>query len=157
LTASTSIKVYVDDDLALPGPTLSVEPGQLGWHFGEGDTASQNATLTIANVGSGNFNWTASTPAPWLTLSANQGTTPAEITVTANPTQIAGGESISSTIIVTATRDVGQFSVILGTATIPAHAVFGNAYVVELPTDHHPNDLPIPHEGPGILLPSVRK
>jgi hypothetical protein len=148
LQSSTSIKVYVDDDLAIPDATLNVAPTQLGWHFDEGDTATQTSTLTIANTGSGNFSWTASTSAPWLTLSASQGTAPADITVTADPNQIPGGESISSSIFVTATIGVEPLSLVIGTATIPAYAAFGNGYVQALPAQH---------EVTGVFLPTVEK
>ena len=127
LEASTSITVVIDDNLDITGPTLAVAPAQLGWHFAEGATAPQAATLYIDNVGSGSLGWTASTPAPWLSLSASGGTAPSAITVTADPTKIPAGGSISSSVTVTGTIANGQ--VVVRTVAVPAHAVFGNAYV----------------------------
>ena len=63
--------VYVDDDLTIPGPTLQVAPKQLGWHFDIGDTTPQTATLAIANIGSGTFDWVAGSDAPWLSFSSH--------------------------------------------------------------------------------------
>jgi hypothetical protein len=123
LSASASITVVVDDDLSIPGPTLSVAPGEIGWQFAEGATATQTAELSIANVGSGSLNWTAGVQAPWLTLSAAAGAAPAKLTVTADPTKIPNGESASSAIVVTGTVGGGT---VVGTVTVPAHAVFGN-------------------------------
>ncbi len=151
LEASTSVTVTVDDDLAIHGATLAVAPAQLGWHFAEGETTAQSATLTIANVGSGTFSWTASTAAPWLTLSANQGSAPAEIMVTADPTQIPDGASISSSVLVTASIGSGQFSLNIGTATIPAHAVFGNGYTAAFPG---PEQIP-GQENVHVFLPTI--
>jgi hypothetical protein len=126
LQASTSITVVVDDDLNITGPTLNVAPGQLGWHFEEGTSAVQTATLYIANVGAGIVNWTATTAAPWLSLSAASGTTPAAITVTADPTQMPPGATVVSSVVVTGL--VGS-DVVVGQATVPASASFGNGYV----------------------------
>jgi hypothetical protein len=128
LSASTSITVVVDDDLDVTGATLAAAPNQLGWHFALGATTSQTATLYIANVGGGSLGWTASSPAPWLSLSASSGTAPAQIIVTANPAQIPQGQSISSSVLVTGT--VGSGSTIVGTATIPVDAFFGNGYLL---------------------------
>src|ERR1700737_1192128 len=36
LSASTTITVFIDDDLNLPGPTLSAGPPQVGWHVASG-------------------------------------------------------------------------------------------------------------------------
>jgi hypothetical protein len=68
--------------------------------------------------------------------------------VTADPTQIPGGESISSSIYVTATIGVEPLSLIIGTATIPAHAVFGDGYTQALPAQL---------EVTGVFLPTVEK
>lgn len=127
LSSSASISVTVDDDLDITQATLAVAPTQLGWHFAISDTAPQTATLVIANVGGGTLGWTATTADPWLSLSAAGGSAPSHIIVTADPAQIPQGESISGSILVTGTVAAG--SLIVGTANVPAHAVFGNGYV----------------------------
>jgi hypothetical protein len=126
LETSKTITIFVDDDLSLPGATLQVAPKQLGWHFDEGATTPQTATISIANVGSGSFGWTATSSEPWLTLSDTQGSAPAQITVTADPTQVSASQNTSSTVTIVATIGGGQFSVMVGKVEIPVYAIFGD-------------------------------
>ncbi len=129
LAASRSITIVVGDDLNITGPTLTVAPVQLGWHFALDATTPQTATLTIANPGSGSYNWSAQANAPWLSLKPISGTAPAQIVVTVDPKLIPEQEGISSSIIVTGTN--GQQ--LVGVATVPVHAAFGNGYVAAFP------------------------
>jgi hypothetical protein len=87
--ASTSITVVVDDDLSLPGPTVSVGPDQFDWAFTSTVSVSQTAGLTLDNVGGGVLNWTATADVPWLKLDVSSGTAPASITLTADPSGLA--------------------------------------------------------------------
>jgi hypothetical protein len=144
LESSKSITLYVDDNLDATGPTLKVAPIQLGWNFQEGATTVQTATLSVANVGSGIMNWSASTSAPWLSLSAASGTAPQEITVTADPSKIPDGANISSSIVVTGATGPQVIAV-------PVHAAFGNGYV--LPASG-PEEIPNEAANP-IFLPWV--
>ena len=64
------------------------------------------------------MNWSASSTAAWLTLSAASGTTPGSLTVTADPTGIPDGSDLSAKILVTAS---GQ-----PTITLPATLVVGS-------------------------------
>jgi hypothetical protein len=105
IAASASVTVIVDDDLNLPGPTLSVGPGQVGWQVEAGSTTVQNAQLTINNTGSGDLSWNASDDAAWLTLSAASGTVtasgdPASLTLTADPTGLAAGDTHTALVTV---------------------------------------------------------
>ncbi|HYF65856.1 MAG TPA: hypothetical protein VD886_23705, partial [Herpetosiphonaceae bacterium] len=98
LSGSTSVTVLVDDDLDLPGPTLTAGPTQLGWHLAAGATAPQAANITISNAGSGSLTWTASENAAWLSLGAASGNAPATLTVTANPAGLPAGQTAATTI-----------------------------------------------------------
>jgi hypothetical protein len=104
-SASASVTVIVDDDLNLPGPTLTAGPGQVGWHIAAGTTQAQTAEVTVSNAGSGELDWTASSDQPWLTLSAANGTIgdgePATLTLTADPTGLAGDTSHTATLTLT--------------------------------------------------------
>jgi len=86
--ATASITVVVDDNLDLPGPTLSVGPQQFGWSFATSADPTQTDTLTLDNVGGGSLSWTATTDASWLKLDITSGTAPSQITLTANPAGI---------------------------------------------------------------------
>jgi hypothetical protein len=81
--------------------------------------------------------------ASWLTLSATAGAAPAKITVTVDPTKVPNGETVSSAVVVTGTVGGGT---VVGTATVPVHAVFGNGYSGGPVT---PEQNPGPGPGPG--------
>jgi hypothetical protein len=105
-SASASVTVIVDDDLNLPGPTLTAGPAQVGWQVSAGATQAQSAQVSIGNAGSGALSWTASSDQPWLTLSSAGGTIaasgdPAALTLTANPTGLASGQAYSAKLTLT--------------------------------------------------------
>ncbi len=96
LSASAVVTVTVDDNLDLPGPTLSAGPLQAGWQINAGVKTLQTADITISNSGSGSLDWTAVSNQPWLTLSAPSGTVsssgdPSVLTLSADPTGLLSG------------------------------------------------------------------
>ena len=98
--------MIVNDDLNLPGPTLTVGPAQVGWQVSAGATQAQSAQVSIGNAGSGALSWTASSDQPWLTLSSAGGTIaaggdPAALTLTANPAGLASGQTYSAKLTLT--------------------------------------------------------
>ncbi len=101
LTAEAKVTVYVDDDLALLGPTLTVAPASLAWDFPKNPPTTESRTLDIGNAGSGTLTWTASVDVSWIKLSAVSGTSPATLTVTADPAGIANGKTRTGTLTVT--------------------------------------------------------
>jgi len=130
LSASASVTVIVDDDLTLPGPTLSVGPTQIGWHVAPGTTTPQTAQLTISNAGSGDLNWTASSNQPWLTVSATSGTVKAregatKLTVTANPSGLQRDKSHLATLTLTKPATGGEPA---QTIVIPVSLNIGNIF-----------------------------
>ncbi|HEX9370699.1 MAG TPA: hypothetical protein VF897_06815, partial [Roseiflexaceae bacterium] len=105
-SASTSVTVIVDDDLNLPGPTLTAGPAQVGWQVAAGTTQAQTAQVSVGNAGSGALSWTASSDQPWLTLSASGGTIaadgdPSTLTLTANPSGLTSGKTYSAKLTLT--------------------------------------------------------
>jgi hypothetical protein len=105
-SASATVTVLVDDDLTLPGATLTVAPAQVGWHIAAGVTDAQTALLSINNAGSGNLDWTAASDQAWLTVSAISGTVsatgdPAALTLTADPTGLAANQTHVAHVTVT--------------------------------------------------------
>jgi hypothetical protein len=101
LSASTSIAVIVDDEISLPGPTLSVAPLMVGWHLPEGASQMVSKQIQITNAGGGTLQWTLSEGAGWLTASAASGTAPSVITLTADPGGLADGTELKEEIVVT--------------------------------------------------------
>ena len=121
MSASTTITVVVDDDLNLPGPTLTVGPTQLGWSFATNAAGTQSSALTIGNAGSGAIDWSASSDVPWMTIDVVTGTAPSTIIVTANPSGIPDDTGLSGHIIVAA-NSLAQ------TVTVPAGIVIGSLF-----------------------------
>jgi hypothetical protein len=107
LSASTSVTVTVGDDLALPGPTLAAGPSLVAWHVAAGEVQAQTAALEIFNSGGGELSWSATSDAPWLTLSAASGNGPATITLSADPQGMINGATRSATVRVTTTSGGG--------------------------------------------------
>jgi hypothetical protein len=103
-TASASVTVIVDDDLNLPGPTLTTGPDQVGWQVGAGSTQVQTAQISIGNAGSGTLNWTASSSAAWLMLDTGSGSVgtgdPSIITASADPSGLANGTIYTANITI---------------------------------------------------------
>lgn len=95
-----SVTVIVNDDLEYPGPKLGIGPDQVSWQLAEGTTALQQATVTISNIGTGSLNWHASESASWLSLSTTNGSTPGMLTLTADPTQVALGNPVSTVLTI---------------------------------------------------------
>ncbi|MCL4264618.1 MAG: hypothetical protein KJ069_15450 [Anaerolineae bacterium] len=112
-----SVTVIVNDDLDYPGPLLGVGPDQAGWQVAAGTVTPQQSTLSISNIGTGSLNWTASENAHWLTLSADNGSTPATLTLTADPTLVPEGLPMET--MLTISGDNGQ------TAQIPVSLTVG--------------------------------
>lgn len=141
LTGSDTVVVIVDDDLSLPGPTLTAAPTQLGWHVAAGETAEQSAPVTIHNGGGGALSWEAAADAAWLTLSASSGDAPATLTLTADPAGLAPGETATATLTLTNPDAPEQ------TLAIPVSLTAGNAWA-------HPAGY---LEPAGLFLPVVRQ
>jgi hypothetical protein len=125
LSASTSITVVVDDDLDLPGPTLSVAPTQVGWHVALGTTEVQTVTVGIYNAGSGSLSWTASEDADWLATSAITGTVPYTLTLTADPTGLEDGTVLTMTLWITSPESTDHITEIVA---IPVNLTVGDVY-----------------------------
>lgn len=88
-TQNDRIRMIVPGDAS---PAFSVSTSQLTFSVvSSGSPAAQ--ILTIDNSGGGFMSWTASSNEPWLTLSDSSGILPgaANITVTANSTNLAAG------------------------------------------------------------------
>jgi len=102
-TASTKVTVIVDDDLNLPGPTLTAGPTQIGWQVAAGETQVQSAQVTIGNAGSGSLSWNAGENSSWLSLSETSGTVPeggdpSTLTLFADPTGLVPGHTYSTLV-----------------------------------------------------------
>ncbi|MFL5806963.1 MAG: BACON domain-containing protein [Roseiflexaceae bacterium] len=143
LLASSTITIVVDDDMNPLGPTLSVGPGMLNWQVAAGTTQQQQATLNISNVGSGVLTWVASSDAPWLTLSATSGSTPAALTLSANPSGVSPGTTATARVTL-AGKVAGQ---VVQTIKIPVSLSVGDVW--------HTDPTPQPDKTPPVVTCSV--
>jgi hypothetical protein len=106
VTATTSVTIFVDDDLSLPGPTLTAGPSPVGWQVNAGSTEVQTADIAINNSGSGDLTFNASVGAPWLSTSVVSGTVSADgdaflLTLSADPSGLAAGSTYTGTLTLT--------------------------------------------------------
>jgi hypothetical protein len=122
-TASTTITVIIHDDLAYPGPTLSVGPESIGWHVANGTTVDQTAELLVSNSGTGSFTWFVSDDAPWLAVYGTQAI-PSTLTVVADPRDMPANSTAIATITITATLPNGDQQVV----EIPVSLSVGNVW-----------------------------
>jgi hypothetical protein len=125
LSASTSVTVFVDDDLDLPGPTLSVAPIQVGWHVATGTTTGQTEDVDISNAGSGTLDWVAEEDAAWLTLDATSGTAPSTLSLTADPADLEDGTVLTATLWITSPAATDH---VTESVAIPVSLLVGDVY-----------------------------
>jgi hypothetical protein len=100
-SASASVTVVIRDNFAPPPDTISAAPDQVGWNVTSAASGVQTSTLSLTNIGATSINWTASESAPWLSVSATSGSTPAVLTLSADPAGMANGELVSTTLTIT--------------------------------------------------------
>jgi hypothetical protein len=142
LTATTTITVIIEDNLALPGPTLTAGPTAISWHVAEGTSEMQHAQITISNAGSGTVSWQASSNAGWLTVNQNSGSAPAQLSISANPAGLAVGSTAKATITITSANG--------DSVTIPVSLSIGN-------THDHDDDPPTTPARRTVYLPLIRQ
>ncbi len=98
-SATTSITVIVNDDLSLLGPTMTAGPTQFDWQFAAGAAATEQQVLHLGNAGSDtSAQWLVSNNAPWLTVTPGSGTLPADVTLTADPTNVPNGSYLTGMV-----------------------------------------------------------
>jgi hypothetical protein len=132
LSASASVAVTVTDDLDLPGPTLSVGPGRVGWHVSPGTMELQSAELSVANCGGGTLSWTAASDAAWLTAQPLAGTAPSTLTLSADPSGLAPG---SLNVAVLTVRRMGESA---QAVAVPVSLSVGNVWSAARQKTHLP-------------------
>ena len=142
LSASTSITVFVTDELKNPGPTLSVAPLLVGWSVRTGGSDPVPKKLTISNVGSGSITWKAEENADWLRVSSSEGTAPTVLTLSANTHKLTPGRTHSTTLRVTSAQDPANAISIPVTLTIDYSGFVGPLGPLAPYRDRDQDDLP---------------
>lgn len=130
ISATTTVTVIVDDDLSLPGPTLTVGPTQIAWHVAVGETEVQTASLSINNAGSGDLQWAVASDQAWLTMDSDTGIveavdTPKVLKVTADPVGLANDATYIAHLTI---RQLPIGDNLEQTITIPVMLSIGNVF-----------------------------
>jgi len=85
--------------VVVPPPAILPSPSSMSFQALVGQANPPTQALAIQNAGLGSFSWTASTDAPWLSISAPSGATPANINVSVNSSGLAAGQYTGHVII----------------------------------------------------------
>jgi hypothetical protein len=101
LSSTGEIVITVLANVEQPGPTLTAGPSRIGWNVAVGETQLQTASLDVGNSGSGAASFTATSSAPWLTISAGSGTAPASLVVYADPAGLDAGVTAQAKVTLT--------------------------------------------------------
>lgn len=117
--------VTIPVTLSIAPPTLFVSPTSLSFSAFQGQGNPASKTLSITNTGAGTVNWTASSSASWLTLSAASGTAPTTLTVSVNTSGLSLGV-YNANITVTSPGSSGSPQTIPVTLTLQGVLLFDN-------------------------------
>jgi Viral BACON domain len=99
---NVSQSIPVSLSVTLPPPTLGLSASAMNFTAISGQAGPAAQTLTISNLGSGTISWTATTDAPWLTVTSAGGSTPASTNVGINTTGLALGTFVGHVTITAA-------------------------------------------------------
>jgi len=91
--------IVVPVSLEVSSAVLNVSVDTLQFRLPTGYDTTSTQLIAITNGGAGALPWTASEPSPWLTLSADSGTTPSNIEVTVDPTGLVTGNYVTAVFI----------------------------------------------------------
>jgi hypothetical protein len=83
------------------GAVIATTPTSMSFTGLAGGANPASQALTISNSGTGTLTWTATSNAPWLTLSATSGTAPSSVTISASTAGLPAGTN-NGTITITA-------------------------------------------------------
>jgi hypothetical protein len=97
-----ALVVYNGNVAAPTPPTIDVSPSSLSFTATAGGANPANQTINITNTGGGTLSWSASSNAPWLTVSPASGTAPSMPTASVNISGLAAS-TYNGTITVSAT------------------------------------------------------
>lgn len=90
--ASVSVRLEV-------GPRITLSPGSVSFTAEPGSTAPQSRTVSLS-AGGASLNYSiVGAGVKWLTVTPSSGVTPANLTLTANPSGLSAGEYLASVVV----------------------------------------------------------
>jgi uncharacterized protein (TIGR03437 family) len=104
-------------------PTVTATPSQLAFNYQVGGTTPAPGVVQVSGSASGlSFSASVSTTSggTWLSINNTSGTTPASLSVTVSPTNLAAGNTYQGTILVQGTGGAGGANTINVTLTVTA-------------------------------------
>jgi hypothetical protein len=119
--------VYIPGS-SMPGapPALLAEPQSLSFAAFLGLPNPPSQTVTLYNQGSGVINYTTTSSATWLTVSPASGATPANLSVSVNPSGLAAG-SYSGTLTITGSGSTQTIAVTLTVSNLFLNSNFSTS------------------------------
>jgi hypothetical protein len=144
-------RVYQDGPLSAYGsasaaggsPVLAVSPSSISFSAVTGGSDPSAKQATVSNTGGGTLTWTATTNAPWLTVTPSSGVGAATVNVVASIAGLTAG-SYSATVTVTAAGVQGSPQTVGVTLTVtspppppPTTTVLLGDQQVEATTDYN--------------------
>lgn len=85
-------------------PGLTVEPDRVAFSAPAGETRRMAFSLRVSADQGAAIRWSARADVPWLELAPREGTTPADITLSASPAPLAPGDHAAAVLISTGDR-----------------------------------------------------
>jgi uncharacterized protein (TIGR03437 family) len=122
ISSSTSINVAIESiEFLSSSATASIATSrtQLQFTWTAGTTAPASQTISIASATGSTLALTATTSAPWLSLSPMNGATPADLVVSVNPTALTAGVYNASITIAAAGAANSPQTISVGLWVIP--------------------------------------
>lgn len=116
-TGATNSPQSIAVTLVISSPSLGVTPSAIVFNGFQGQPNPGPVQMSISNLGGGSVNWSASSNAPWLSLSSTSGTAPSTVNVQADIAGLAIG-TYSGSITVTAPGASNSPQVIPVTLTV---------------------------------------
>jgi adhesin/invasin len=125
------------------GP-LQVNPPAVQFGQAFGGTAPQAQTATVYSTSGSELSWTATSTVPWLSVSPTSGTTPTQITLTANGAGLAPGQYGALVTLADTNGDQQAIFVTFTVSGVAALAVQPSslAFVAVVGTNQLPNPVP---------------
>jgi len=111
---------------------LNLSPSALDFSATQGGSNPAAQTVTISDSGTGTLDWSASTTAPWLSLTSTSGTAPGSFTVTPNIAGLGAG-TYTTTIVVSGTGSTNT------TQSIPVDLTISTSTSTSMPTTPPPS------------------
>jgi uncharacterized protein (TIGR03437 family) len=109
---------------ANPPPVIAIAPSTLQFAYTIGGAVPAGKAIQVTKTGGGEFDWSASSSAPWLSATPTSGLAPSTLTVSVAPAGLGAG-TYSGTITISAAAIASQAVVVTLTVGAPVASISG--------------------------------